>query len=192
LSWGCRIEIVTTEIFLWVADRQDLTLVTKSLLILEIKIHCVERTNFYVVYLFLLNLQIILVYICAHSSTYNPNTCMELNLTAKSLRNPLGLWRRFEFLQPISEKLSQNSEHSLMKEMEWHAWQSILWRWENFGLKLFVICKSWNFLLFMIIVEVLSTFRLVPKLQIFDTPLFDGVKIWICEFLQVKVKLYGL
>jgi hypothetical protein len=44
----------------------------------------------------------------------------------------------------------------------------------------------------MILVEILSTFHLVLKLQIFDTPSLDGAKKGICEFLLVTVKLYGL
>jgi hypothetical protein len=62
----------------------------------------------------------------------------------------------------------------------------------NFWIKIICHLQELKFPSFFLIVEVLSTFHLVLELQIFDTPLFERVKIWICEFLQVKVKLYGL
>jgi hypothetical protein len=44
----------------------------------------------------------------------------------------------------------------------------------------------------MILVEILSTFDLVLKLQIFETTVLNGVKVGICEFLHVTVNLYGI
>jgi hypothetical protein len=47
------------------------------LLILEFKLHDVERTNFYVVYIFLLELQLSLVYIL----------CPQFHIESKHIRN---------------------------------------------------------------------------------------------------------